>query len=146
MINLIEQCQQIDAVRKELIKTFSFFIEEELFEQFTICEDLRNLGMGFKVLLITEDLIIGVFVSNLEQSVDCKMCVRQRNVSVDWSVLSSEFDVSSYLNLVGSSFLSDVENTTELIRKIGLKVKGEIQEKGIVDFLVELEKHNCKPV
>ena len=32
MSNLIEQCQQIDAVRKELIRTFSFFIELQIID------------------------------------------------------------------------------------------------------------------
>ncbi|MCG9761720.1 hypothetical protein L1D50_21930 [Pseudoalteromonas sp. Isolate6] len=140
MTNLIEQCQKIDAVRKELIRTFSFFIEDGLFEQFTISEDLRNLGMGFKVLLITEELVIGIYVSNLEKSIDCKMCLRQQNVSIDWSLLKSEFDVFRYLGLVDSSFLNDVENTNELIRKIGLKIKEEVQSIGIVGFLSELEQ------
>ncbi|WP_462163191.1 hypothetical protein [Pseudoalteromonas xiamenensis] len=140
MTNLIEQCQKIDAVRKELIRTFSFFIEDELFEQFTISEDLRNLGMGFKVLLITEELVIGIYVSNLEKSIDCKMCLRQQNVSIDWSLLKSEFDVLRYLGLVDSSFLNDVENTNELIHKIGLKIKEKVQSKGIVGFLSELEQ------
>lgn len=140
MSNLIEQCQQIDAVRKELIRTFSFFIEDELFEQFTVSEDLRNLGMGFKVLLITEELVIGVYVSNLEKSIDCKMCLRQQNVTIDWSLLRSEFDVFRYLELIDSSFLNDVENTNELIRKIGFKIKEKVKSNGIVGFLNELEK------
>ncbi|KOO60065.1 hypothetical protein WH43_00095 [Rheinheimera sp. KL1] len=140
MTNLIAQCQQIDDVRKELIRTFSFFIEDELFEQFTISEDLRNLGMGFKVQLITEELVIGIFVSNLEKSIDCKMCLRKQNVSIDWSLLRCEFDVSRYLELVDSSLLNDVKNTNDLIRKIGFKIKDEIKNKGIVAFLNELEQ------
>jgi len=139
MTNLVDQCQQIDAVRKELIRVFSFFIEDELFEQFTISEDLRNLGMGFKVLLITEELIIGVFVSNLEKSIDCKVCLRQQNVGIDWSLLKSEFDLSRYLDLTDSSLFNDVKNINELIGKLGFKIKEEIKHKGIVGFLDELE-------
>lgn len=139
MTNLVDQCQQIDAVRKELIRVFSFFIEDELFEQFTISEDLRNLGMGFKVLLITEELIIGIFVSNLEKNIDCKVCLRQQNVSIDWSLLRSEFDVSRYLDLTDSSLFSDVKNINELIGKLGFKIKEEVKHKGIVGFLDELE-------
>ncbi|MDX3775787.1 hypothetical protein QE250_16870, partial [Chromatiaceae bacterium AAb-1] len=98
MNNMVDKYQQIDEVRKELIRVFSFFIDDELFEEFTISEDLRNLGMGFKVVLITEELIIGVFVSNLERNLDCKVCLRQKNVGIDWSLLRSEFDVLRYLD------------------------------------------------
>jgi len=135
MTNLINQCQQIDAVRKELIRVFSFFIDDELFEEFTISEDLRNLGMGFKVILTAEELVIGIFVSNLERSLDCKLCLKQKNVSTDWSLLRSEFNVLSYLDLADSSLLNDVNNVGELIAQLGMKINAEIKSRGIVGFL-----------
>ncbi|HEA15894.1 hypothetical protein LCGC14_2704910 [marine sediment metagenome] len=140
MTNLLNKCQQIDVVRSELVRAFSFFIEEELFNEFTISEDLSHLGMGFKVTLNTEELIIGVFVSNIEKSVDCKISLRQSNMSVDWSLLRSDFDALRYLGSDVSDLLNNVNNSKKLIGKLRTKIYDEIQSKGIVNFLNELEQ------
>ena len=140
MTNLIEKCQQIDVVRKELIRTFSFFIEDELFAQFTVSEDLRNLGMGFSVLLSTEMVVVGVYVSNLEKSIDCKISLRQSNMSVGWSLLRSDLDAINYLGSEASYLLNDVNNAEKLIGKLSTKIYDEIQSKGLERFLEELEQ------
>ncbi|MDX3775809.1 hypothetical protein QE250_16985, partial [Chromatiaceae bacterium AAb-1] len=65
----------------------------------------------------------------------CKVCLRQKNVGIDWSLLRSEFDVLRYLDLADSSLLNDVNNVRELIVKLGLKINEEVKDKGIVGFL-----------
>ncbi|MFC4701513.1 hypothetical protein ACFO4O_15225 [Glaciecola siphonariae] len=115
-----------------------FLKADGFFEDYTVQEDLSSLGMGYRIFIFTEEIIISLSISELENRADFRLSKRDRKVGVDWCTLKSEFDAKIFFDIDFQELSTDFDEIKEYVNGASAKLSDMLDELGVDGVIQKL--------
>jgi hypothetical protein len=126
-------------IRDAFVSEFIFFKSDGYFSDFTVQEDLSSLGMGYRIFILTEDMIVSLSISKLERCSEFKICKKDSKISPDWSVLRSEFNAEEFFNTNHKELSSDFDDVKRYLNEQATKLSLMLKEEGVEKVISKLD-------
>ena len=127
------------VIRDAFVSDFVFLKADGFFGDYTVQEDLSYLGMGYRLFVLTEKVIISLSISKLERRAYFKICKRDSKVGVDWCVLRSKFDANNFFDADVQELSSDFDEIKEYLSNVSDKLSDMFTELGVDGVLDKLD-------
>lgn len=126
------------VIRDAFVNDFVFLKADNYFTEFLVQEDLSSLGMGYRIFIVTEDIIISLSISKLERSAIFKICRRDSKLSIDWCVLRSEFSATEFFNVTLMELSSNFNDIKKYLKNVSGNLSEMLSKMGVDAVLAKL--------
>ncbi len=116
---------------------YPLFLESDfLITHMSLEEQLSSLNVGYRAVLILDDFIISMAISNMKRTINISFCRRESNVSTDLNIIKSAKPLCDLINTSDEKCtempLSDSE---EYIRRLAGYLGRHFEEYGLDSFV-----------